>query len=220
METQKVKSNSLDKVLVIALAIIVTAFSARAQDAGRADQEEPNRFPFRAVEDKLAPTGWKLYHFGDPVSFSVFLPKQPQALSKKFSSKNEAGIISYLYLAPDEHSLYGVSYMADLEASAKPKSEIEKRISLDDFVRGFADTFSAGLRERGVAAQLEIGVQRKVSVSGIEGYEQEMLIGPYSGRARMVFVHRDACIAFALWLKQSPVSNRTAFFDSFKVSLN
>ncbi len=205
------------ELFFVGLLIIACTHEALAQTSP-ANKDEITPLRIVALDDKAAPSGWKRYQFGDPILFSAILPNPPQTLSNKFESKTEAPLIARLYIAPSITGVYGVSYMEDLGAEGKPKSEESRQKFIHDFIKGFANGFIKGLEARGVTAELKEIAQRKVRIGGIDRYEHDLNIGAFTGRAQVVFVGSKIYAAFALWKPESSTSERTAFFNSLKIS--
>ncbi|HEY0003303.1 MAG TPA: hypothetical protein VGB17_00735 [Pyrinomonadaceae bacterium] len=212
----------LARLLKISFATLLLASGAIRAQAQQPAYGSPNEIaPLRmtAVEEASAPAGWKRYQFGDPLLFSAILPGAPQAQSEKFTDAKGPLVVRLYMAASPTGGVYGLNYAEAAPTMALDKSETESRRFFTNYMAGFIAGFKKGLQDRGMTAELETQTspERRVKISGLDGYEQDIAIGPFNGRSQVVFLGRNIYAAIALWNQNNPLSERTAFFNSFQI---
>jgi hypothetical protein len=198
------------------LATLIVATGVRAQGTGTAAGGDIPALKITAVDDKLAPVGWRRYQIGEPVAFSAIFPKQPAGESGRVSG-NDGSMIVRTYFAPTETALYGVVYTTDLEGAVEIKTEEQKKKSFNDFIHGFANGF-LGVEMGKENPRFSITAERQVKVSGLDAYEKEFVLGDYLGRSQLLFMGPKKCAVIVLWNENNPLKERTTFFSAFTVN--
>lgn len=208
----------LKKLLAVLLII------AGANLCGQAQQPAPVATPaeiaplrMTVVEEASALPGWKRYQFGDPQLFSAILPGAPQYQSEKFPV-TQGTLVTRLYVTPSATGVYGLNYIESPLASTTGQTDAETRNFFTGYMKGFIDGFKKGLEQKGFTdVETKTGAERQVRVSGFDGFEQDLTIGPFEGRSQVVFIGRRVYAAIALWNQENPASERAAFFNSFQI---
>ncbi|HEY0099448.1 MAG TPA: hypothetical protein VGB76_10915 [Pyrinomonadaceae bacterium] len=214
----------------LALLFAVTIGTATAQAQKQAEEKiilppspappiaQPLPTPLQAkpVADKLAPAGWMRYEVGEPLVFSLLLPTQPMGMVDRVNVAPGVEGISRIYLSVADTGVYGVSFMDALPAELL--TEPRRRTFFEGFSQEFAEGFQARMKERGMEVRLTMLEQRAASASGMTGYEQDFSYGQVMGRVRVVFGAGSAYAVMAIWNGLSLNSERSAFFESLKVS--
>lgn len=204
--------------LCVVLVIAAGAINAQPQPSGQATaQGEIAPLRMTVVEDASALAGWKRYQFGDPQRFSVIFPASPQYQSEKFPAA-QGSLVARLYMIPSATAVYGLNYIESPMPVSVGKTDAATRLFFNNYMNGFIDGFKKGLQERGVTdLETKRSAERSVRISGFEGYEQDVTVGPFSGRTQVVFIGQKVYAAIALWNPENPLTERTAFFNSFQI---
>lgn len=206
------------KSLLSVLALLAVVSHVHGQGA-RKEAGRSGALRITPVEDKLAPVGWKRYRFGEPVEFSVALPRPPFAVSEATANDERfASPAPIVYLAPSETAAYGVSYIDDPQLVPKLKTEEGRESFFLNYSAGLANGMKQGMQLKGESGELKLSPPRRVTIDGLSGFERDMAVGPLSGRVQAVVVGEKAYVVFAQWNTHSPEKERAAFFSSFKVN--
>jgi hypothetical protein len=208
------KSRLSLRLLFFSLLVIDITATVRAQNAGVTRSEEIPPLSFTSVDDLSAPTGWRRYQFGDPVQFGAVLPSQPGVHSSKSGT-----LTQHIYLAQNSETgtQYFLIYMVDTAVMTERRSDADAKRAFDDLMKGLAEGAKESLKRIEIIAEMKVDAERRIKISGIDGYEQEVSIGPLSGRAQAVFLGRTAYMAISFWPKGSSLNEPAAFFNSFQV---
>jgi hypothetical protein len=211
----------LKKVFAVLIVVVGANLCGQAQQPPPpglvATQAEITPLPVTVVEDTSALPGWKRYQFGDPQLFSATLPGSPQYQSEKFPAA-QGSLIARLYMIPSATGVYGLNYIESPVATASGKSDAAARGFFKSYMNGFIDGFKKGLQQRGFTdLETKTSPERQVKISGFDGYEQDLTIGPFQGRTQVVFIGRKVYAAIVLWNEGNPLSERMAFFNSFQI---
>jgi hypothetical protein len=208
----------LKKFLAVLIVIMGANLYGQAQQPGAASNQEAVA-PLRvvAVEDATAPAGWKRYQIGTPAAFSAFLPGTPQYEGKQFAPA-QGSLVVRLYMTSNSTGVYGLNYIESPLGTTLDKSEAQTRTFFKSYMNGFIKGFKESLQEKGsTELETKTSAERQVKISGFDGYEQDLTIGPVQGRTQVIFLGRNVYAAIAFWNAQGPVSERTAFFNSFQI---
>jgi hypothetical protein len=214
----------------LALLFLVTFCAVSAWAQKRADgqvvlppapppplvQAPPPPLPVKPVADTLAPAGWMRYEVGEPALFSLLLPVAPSASAERMSLMPGVQATVRTYLSPTDSGLYGATYLDDLPASMM--DETAKRSFFEGFVSGFAEGFEEGMKTQGSTGKVQMLEQRRTTIGGLAGYEQEFSFDKLRGRVRLVFDGGRAYAVMAFWNGLSPDSERSTFFESLKIN--
>jgi hypothetical protein len=169
------------------------------------------------VTDASALPGWKRYQFGEPQLFSGVFPVEPQYQSEKFPVF-QGSLVTRLYMAPSATGVYGLNYIESPLAAVPGPTDAQTRAFFKSYMDGFIDGFKKGLEQKGFTnMETKSSAERKVQISGLDGFEQDLTIGPFEGRSQVVFIGRKVYAAIALWTQDNPAAERAAFFNSFQI---
>jgi hypothetical protein len=208
----------LKKIFTVLMVVIGADLCVQAQQPGQAANQEAVA-PLRVVvvEDTTAPAGWKRYQFGDPISFSAILPGAPEYHSSRLAP-DKGSLIARYYLNSNATGVYVLNYIESSQTNPFNTSETETTITFNKYMTGLIKGFKAALQANGLTdLETTMGDQRRIKISGFVGYEQDLTIGPLQGRAQVLFLGKYAYVAMAFWGEQDPLSERTAFFNSFQI---
>jgi hypothetical protein len=210
----------LKKFLAVLVLVAGASLCGQAQEHGPSPAPTPSEItPLRmtVVEEPSALSGWKHYQFGDPTLFSGILPAAPIYQSEKFPVP-QGSLVTRVYMAASASGVYGLNYIESPLTSAPGQIDAQTKTFFNNYMKGFIDGFKRGLEQKGFTdLETKTGPERKVRISGLDGFEQDLTIGPFEGRTQVVFIGRKVYAAVALWRPESPANERTAFFNSFQV---
>jgi hypothetical protein len=85
--------------------------------------------------------------------------------------------------------------------------------------QGFIQATKQELEKNGLLFKLETQEKRDVKISGLQGSEQDFLLGPLKGRARMVLSGQRAFMVIAMEMADSFSPEATAFLNSMEIYL-
>jgi hypothetical protein len=191
--------------------------SARAQNAGPATDNPITPMPFKSVDERQSPAGWKRFLFGEPTLFSVLLPKSPQANSFH-TTGSDGNLTSWHHISQSKVATYGIIYSV-YDDPAVQKTEAQKRTSYNNFAAGFVNGLLKGMR-RGEDERGQVLAERRVRAGGIEGFERDFAFAGHQGRLQMFFVGQRALALFAVWKQDAETGNERAdFFKSLTLEM-
>lgn len=210
----------LKKFLAVLIVVTGASLYGEAQQHQPGPAATPSEItPLRmtVVEEAAALSGWKRYQFGDPVLFSGILPAEPLYQSEKFPVP-QGSLVTRVYMAASASGVYGLNYIESPLTAAPGQVDAQTKTFFNSYMKGFIDGFKKGLEQKGFTdLETKTGPERRVRISGLDGFEQDLTIGPFEGRTQVVFIGRKVYAAIALWRPESPANERTAFFNSFQV---
>ena len=208
----------LKKFFAVLVIITGAHLCGQAQQPAQAtSQAEIAPLRMVIVDEASALSGWKRYQFGDPQLFSAILPGAPQYQSEKFPV-NQGSLVTRLYMIPSTSGVYGLNYIESPLTTTPGQTDAQTRTFFNNYMKGFIDGFKKGLQQRGFTdLETKTSAERLVKISGFAGFEQDLTIGPFEGRTQVVFLGRRVYAAIALWNTDNPLSERTAFFNSFQI---
>jgi hypothetical protein len=206
------EKSKLNLLLLVLLAL--TPAQALAQST---DPKAPGLpavvIPAKAIEDALAPLGWRRYQFGDRPAFSVFLPSEPEV-----SASATSDTTTNLYITANSKGVYAAARIDFVQANLEKAPEPSRQKFFEEFFAGFAKGFQEVLVKNNPTYQLQLLNPKKVmTASGREGYQQEMAVGTFKGQAQLVFVGTAAFCVVSIWNPKTPAAETEAFFKSFKL---
>lgn len=210
----------LKKFLAVSIVVVSASLCGQAQKQQPIPAPTPSEItPLRmtVVEEPSALSGWRRYQFGDPMLFSGVLPTEPQYQSEKFPVA-QGSLVTRLYMAASASGVYGLNYIESPLATTPGQADAQNRTFFNNYMKGFIDGFKKGLEQRGFTdLETKTSPERQVRISGLDGFEQDLTVGPFAGRTQVVFIGRKVYAAVALWREDSPVNERTVFFNSFQI---
>jgi hypothetical protein len=168
----------------------------------------------KAIEDALAPVGWRRYQFGDRPAFSVFLPTEPEV-----SASATSDTTTNLYTTANSNGVYIAARIDFVQANLEKAAEASREKYFQEFFAGFAKGFQEGVGKTNPTYELQLLNPKKVmTASGREGYQQDMTVGSFKGQAQLIFVNRSAFCVISIWSQKTPAAETEAFFKSFKLT--
>lgn len=213
---------TLNLVLLVACVAACAATHATAQSRpgpvgpiARA-RPTPTPYPIVVVDDDSTRPGWRRYQFGTAPVFSVVMPERPQASAERTPSAPDA--VVHLYITASEKGVYGASRLDGLPVNMEGVTEAQRETFFRNYVEGFANGFREGLRANNLNYELSLTAPKKVRAAGREAFEQGMTVGPFQGRAQLVFTGNSAFCITAIWTAETPAADYQAFFNSFRLT--
>lgn len=208
----------MEKSKINLLLVVLLALTAARSLAQSTDPKAPNlplvAIPAKAIEDALAPAGWRRYQFGDRPAFSVFLPAAPEV-----SASVAFDTTTNLYTTGNSSGVYIAARIDFVQANLEKASEASREKYFQEFFAGFAKGFQESVGKNNPTYELQLLNPKKVmTASGREGYQQDMTVGPFKGQAQLVFVGRSAFCVTSIWNQKTPAAETEAFFKSFKLT--
>lgn len=214
----------LKKGLLSASLLLLAAASssvARAQTTTSppprpaAPRPGPTPYPIAVVEDASAPAGWRRYRFGNAPTMSVVMPARPDASAQRSGPAPNA--VVHLYITASQKGVYGAARLDGLPINIERSTEAERQGFFETYVSGFARGFQQSLRSNNLEYELRLTGSKKVRAAGREAFEQEFTVGPFRGRAQLVFVGTGAFCVVSIWPPDTPAADYEAFFKSFRI---
>jgi hypothetical protein len=206
------------RLLASALSLLLALAPCARPQQSAAPQTTAGASPPRveAVAEPRAPAGWRRYRFGEPVLYSVILPRAPLFVP---DGPHGDDLASFGYYAPSETAAYAVIYSFDAREGADRKTERQKRIDYNNFAAGFVDGLLKG-EQFSPGARAQVLGERRVRLGGVEAFERDFALGTtHRGRLRSISVGPRSLLVSAVWLADAPPAERTAFFDSLTLEM-
>jgi hypothetical protein len=173
--------------------------------------------PSRTVEDASAPAGWKKYEFGATPLFTILLPAEHESAAVQVPMGGSDTATTYVYVGQGDSGVFMTMYVEDMPLIAERLSEEWKQNFYAGLWRGMVEGMRSEMEKNGVLFKIESGELKKTKISGHDGREQEFTFGPLKGLTRMVLVGRRAYVALSMVQPEKPLTEHTAFFDSFAI---
>lgn len=180
----------------------------------KANTREVGATTLRSAEKLATPsslTGWKRYPIEGVSSFSIVLPNEPQHRAVASSASTEP---THVYLSSDKSGVYGLGYLADLPAAAARSESTGQEFFFDTFIKAFALESQINSPHKIDKIEFQMSAQRKAEISGISGLEQDLTVGHFPGRVRMVRIGKEGFCVVAIWKQSAPPVEAASFFDS------
>lgn len=170
--------------------------------------------PAKLLVDRSAPAGWNRYQMGEGPRFSAIFPVAPQESADK---NPVSGGTTYIYLATNENGVFVAARFSGIVGGTAGTERQERFFK--EFVTGFAQGMKESLATRNINAELQFTDSKKITTaSGQSGFQQDMMLGPFKGRAQVAFVDTSGFAIVALWSATTPASVSEAFFNSFRLT--
>ncbi|HYN86688.1 MAG TPA: hypothetical protein VER32_15670 [Pyrinomonadaceae bacterium] len=180
-----------------------------------AQRPTPTPYPIVVVADASVRAGWQRYQFGASPAFSVAMPARPEANAERMPTAPDA--VVHFYLTASERGVYGASRLDGLALDMDGVTEAQRESFFREYVTGFGEGFRQGLKASNLDYELSFKPSKKVRAAGREAFEQDMTVGPFQGRAQLVFAGHAAYCVVAVWTAETPAADYQAFFDSFRL---
>jgi len=168
----------------------------------------------RAIDKSSASTEWKRYYLSGTHSLSLVLPSEPE----QTTHDSGAPEMTRVHISNHKSGVYGVAHLSDLPAAARLSTESGNEFLFNTFIQPFAVNFQRIAQTNNGSLKPRMLEERKASVSGFEGIDQDFSLGAFNGRARMFRVGQTGICVVAIWKQDTSSTEQTAaFFDSVKV---
>jgi hypothetical protein len=210
---------------LLMIIILSLPLAAQAQSGGKPGPvgpvavQKPSPNPIKVVEEASAPSGWKRYEFGEVPVISALLPARPEEFVDQEALGGDKPSTMRSYTAESAEGVYTAFYMEDLPFVAEKMPEDVKKSFFDGVWEGLAKGMQKGMEEKGLLFKITRVDPRPITLSGLQGVEQDFTLGPMQGRAQMAMAGQRAYMALAFWTEDEPLTLRTAFFNSFRINV-
>jgi hypothetical protein len=161
------------------------------------------------------PNGWQTLRLGARDVFKVALPKAPE--SKTEDNSGDGINMQTTYYSVDSDDIFmAIADVHNLPMTAEQMSD-ENRIFFFAKVRdGLVQGIKSGLEKTGLKLEVKFFPQKSLAFKGMKGYEQDLLIGTFKGRARMLPKNDHIFIFFTLLMPEKNEALMSSFLDSFE----
>lgn len=193
-------------VILLIAACAAIGFAQSAGDKGSSNSSTSN--------STNLPKGWQIYNLGSKDTFKVAMPKKPEIESEEMKGVDKPIKITYFTSSSDE-VLTIIADIYDLPLNSDSLSEANKLDLFKKVREGLVAGMKSELDKNGVKTEIKFAVQKSVTLKGVSGYEQDLNVGPFKGRTRMLSVKDHIYIFFAMLLDDSQESLMSDFLDSF-----
>ena len=206
--------SSLKPIIFVLLISLMFAVSALGQSPQPQDTTPIPASPAKPLVDQAVPAGWVRYQMGNRPYLSAIFPEVPQASAEKNAT---SGGVTNIYLATSDAGVF-VAARFDGIVGGTVGDEKQDRF-FKQFVTGFAKGFKESLTAKGFNADLQFTESKKISIgSGQNGFQQDMTLGPFKGRAQIAFVDSSGFAIVSMWSSTTPASVPEEFFKSFRIT--
>ena len=130
------------------------------------------------------PEGWQSYK-PEAGHFIIDLPADPVVDLQDMNAISK-GMKAAYYTSATQKMIVVVGDLYNLPAKAGGFSDAEKRSIYDSFRNGLVNGLTESLKSSGVNLEVKITDPKDLTLGGLRGYEQEMTVGTFKGRARML----------------------------------
>ena len=204
----------VNKIIFGILLITACAIAGIGQEKA-GDKGAPASSQTTSSNSANLPNGWQVYNLGSKDTFKVAMPAKPGVESQSIKTGDSTAKVSY-YTASSNDILTVIADISNLPLTADRMSEDTKLYLFKKVREGLVEGMRSELDKNGVKTEIKFGTQKNVTVKGASGYEQDMNVGPFAGRARMLSVKDHIYIFFTLLLEESQESLMGGFLDSFE----
>lgn len=197
--------------LFLSVALPNLSCSAQTTSTQKGKTAQSSALP---MSESSAPVGWKRYQLGEIPVFSLILPTEPVVGISVNKDTNQS---TRTYISKISAGVYGASYLNDLPFAASRATESGNEFFFDTFIKAFVLNGQNSVPESGVNLKFKMIGQRKIAIGNFEGLEQDFSVGKSLGRARLYRIGQRGLCFVAIWTENSPLVERTKFFDSVQI---
>ena len=211
------EKNKLNFLLLVLLFALTAATSLGQAPVSKPPALPADSIPAKVVVDPNTPAGWQRYQFGERPQFSVILPAAPESSAEQMP---DSTTIVNLYIAPAVGiGIFAAARLDKIPADLEKAHESRREAFFKEYFGGFAKGFQESMAKNNLSFQLQLlDSQKVVTATGRSGFQQDMSVGPFKGRAQLVFVGTSAFCVLAIWNEQVPTATLETFFKSFKLT--
>jgi hypothetical protein len=160
------------------------------------------------------PDGWVTFS-PENGGFRMTLPAEPTGSVETMSEISQNMKVAY-YTSMGGGLLIVVGDLYNLPRPAGQFSESERRSIYTNFRDGLSQGMVTTLAGKGLNLKTSYSEQKNVTLRGLEGFEQTMTVGHYSGRARMLVAGEHIFIFCAVAFNDAAAKHVGASLDSFE----
>lgn len=213
------KQRQLITFACLLTVLVLTTVSVSAQTTPIASPTPRQSVPpvaAKVIDDASVPSGWRRYQFGEAPNFSVIMPGQPEATAER-APGIETAIVN-LYIATNDNAVYAASRLQGLGTNMEAISEEVRASFFKNYIEGFSRGFQSSMKENKLDYELKMLPPTKVKATNREAYQQDFTVGPFTGRAQLVFAGSAAFAVLTIWNQRTPTIDRETFFSSFQLT--
>ncbi|HXN45905.1 MAG TPA: hypothetical protein VN893_04645 [Bryobacteraceae bacterium] len=173
------------------------------------------------VEQSALPEGWKRYRFaydgGQVLSFVMASEPKAYAEELKAASHEPITMTGRTLSANASGISFNALYGSRLSRTADRLSDAEKTDVFSAITGGFLSGLTGAIKQAGGTVDLKPGKSRIITISGFQGWEQDLSIPPLELRARIVLVDSYAYGALVAWKPGASQALVDTFLNSLRV---
>ncbi len=168
----------------------------------------------KPLVDQSVPAGWRRYQLGERPEFSVILPSVPEASAER---EPKSGSIVNLYVSNNASGIYVASRLDGIPGDVQRADRQE--MFFKEYFAGFAKGFQQSMAANNLNFQLQLVDAKAITTAtGRQGFQQDLIVGPFKGRAQLVFVGTSSFCVISIWNENASTTDSQAFFNSFRVT--
>ena len=213
------KQSQLNAIACLLIVLGLTAISVSAQATATATptpRQAVPPVPAKVIDDASVPSGWRRYQFGESPNFSVIMPAAPEATAER-APGIETAVVN-LYIATNDNAVYGASRLQGLGTNMDAVSEDVRASFFKNYIEGFSRGFQGSMKQNNLNYELKMLPPTKVKATNRDAFQQDFTVGPFTGRAQLVFAGSAAFAVLTIWNQRTPTIDRELFFNSFKLT--
>ena len=147
-------------------------------------------------------------------SFSIKMPTEPKVESEDLGG--DAGDIKATYYTAEGEDVFIVlAVMYDLPMKADRLNEQEAGNIFESFRKGFAEGFQNSFAESGLTVDVKFGEKVKTTAAGLSGIDQDVSIGMFSARTRILFAKDEVFMFFVFPLPGADEGTAEKLLNTF-----
>ncbi|HKP45492.1 MAG TPA: hypothetical protein VJT50_02765 [Pyrinomonadaceae bacterium] len=203
-------------ILMAASISLCSIVQAQTSPADPPPPVKVKAIPAQVVPGATVLTGWQRYQFGIEPAFSVILPSAPTTSDEPVAGMASATL--HMYASTTGTAVYVAARLEQLGGNIEKRSDADRQTFFERFVDGFAKGFQESMKQQNLPYELKLLDAQKVTIAGRDGYQQELSVGEFRGRANLVFAGTGAFCLVSIWHPKTPTGDTDAFFNSLQLT--
>jgi len=175
--------------------------------------------PTTAKGGSALPAGWQQYQF-DAAKFSAAFPAKPEEEAEQVNHGGGLRSTTRSFITSNDAGVFMVAYMSELPINAERMPAHLRQSFYEGMWKGVVDGFREGMKENGLLYEVKVLGGRPVSVGGLDGREQDFMLGPLVGKCQMTLTGQRGYLILTLLGEDASENERAYFFNSFKIQNN
>lgn len=188
------------------LSVGLTLFVAGAGFAQR--QDDP-------AKSAPLPTGWQIFSLGSTDAFKIAMPRKPDSRTEDISNEGISMKATY-HIADNDDIFTTIADIHNLPLTADDMTEENRVLFFDKIRDGLVEGVKEGLEKNGLKLEMKFLAQKRITYKGMSGFEQDLTLGDFKGRTRMLPKKDHIMIFFTLLMPTKDESLMVSFMDSFE----